>query len=96
MIVIMQVVYVIQHSTTGQLYIGQTSNLQQRLDSHNNHRNKSTNRRKGEWILVYAEAYRLKIDANKRESRLKCHGSSKHELVKRISSSLLEVKSEAG
>ena len=92
----MYIVYVIQHSITKKLYIGQTSNLRQRLLSHNSGNNSSTKRSAGEWILVYAEAYRDKTDAITRESRLKHHGSSKHELVKRINKSLIETKSEAG
>ncbi len=92
----MYVVYVIEHSFNHQIYMGLTSNLKQRLASHNSNSNKSTRRRNGKWTLVYAEAYRSKKDAVMRESRLKHHGSSKHELLKRISSSLLEAKSEAG
>jgi len=92
----MYIVYVIQHSNIRQIYIGKTSNLRRRLEAHNTNRQKATHRRGGTWILVYAEAYRSKTDAAKRESRLKHHGSSKHELLKRISSKLFEVKSEAG
>ena len=92
----MQIVYVIQHSLTKQLYIGQTINLQQRLKSHNANQTKSTRRKDGEWILVYAEAYRTKQDAIKRERMLKHHGSSKRELFKRIANCFIETKSEAG
>ena len=46
--------------------------------------------------LVYAEAYSSKLDADQRESKLKHHGSSKHELKKRIQNCLLEIKSGAG
>ncbi len=92
----MYVVYVIQHSLTKKLYIGFTTNFAQRLKSHNGNFNRSTVRKNGKWILLYAEAYRSRQDATKRESKLKQHGSSKHELLKRISNSLLEAKSEAG
>ena len=92
----MQIVYVIQHSITKQLYVGQTINLQQRLKAHNANQTKSTRRKNGEWIFVYAEAYKSKQDALHREKMLKHHGSSKRELLKRIANSLIETKSEAG
>ncbi len=92
----MYIVYVIKHNLTHQIYIGITSNLNQRLKSHNSNANKATRKRNGVWVLVYGEIYHSKKDAVIRESRLKQHGSSKHELLKRISNSLLEAKSEAG
>ena len=92
----MHVVYIIQHNSTKQIYIGQTANLNKRLTAHNHNNQKSTRRKNGKWVLIYAEAYRSKIDAIKRELKLKQHGSSKHELKKRIKDSLLETKSEAG
>ncbi len=92
----MHIVYIIQHNVSCRIYIGQTSNLEKRLKSHNNNLNKSTQHKIGHWILVYAEAYRSKSDAIKRELKLKQHGSSKHELLKRIHESLIETKSEAG
>ena len=92
----MQIVYIIQQDISGRLYIGTTTNLEQRLQAHNSNMNKSTNRKVGTWILVYAEAYRSRADAIMREKMLKQHGSSKKELLKRIKQSLLEIKSEAG
>ncbi|MBI3816473.1 GIY-YIG nuclease family protein [Candidatus Peregrinibacteria bacterium] len=78
----------IQHDVTKQIYIGKTSDLKRRLSEHNNNRQTSTVRKNGKWILVYAEAYRAKDDATLRETRLKHHGSAKHELKKRIRKSL--------
>ena len=92
----MQIVYIIQHSISKHFYIGTTINLKQRLHSHNSNSNKSTSRKIGAWILVYAEAYRARSDAIMRERMLKQHGSSKKEMLKRIKHSLLEDKSEAG
>lgn len=80
-------VYVIQHDVTTDLYIGRTNDLRRRLREHNASRNKSTHRRTGEWVLIYAEAYRAREDAIRRELRLKSHGRSKQELFKRIASS---------
>ena len=85
----MWVVYVIQNSGTKELYFGFTSNLKRRLDQHNSGLNVSTRRNAGEWILIYAEAYRDKSDAYNREQRLKHHGSGKNELLKRLSNSKL-------
>ena len=92
----MHVVYMLQQSLTKTIYIGVTTNLRKRLKAHNANRNSSTRRKNGEWILIYAEAYRSRKDAFLRESKLKQHGSSKHELLKRLSSSVIETKSEAG
>lgn len=80
-------VYVIQHTDSKQIYIGRTSNLRLRLEQHNASRTKSPHRTSGQWILVYAEAYRAKHDSVVREARLKQHGRAKQELLKRIESS---------
>ena len=71
-------------------YIGITDDLKRRLREHNAKGKKFTTRNQGEWILIYAEAYRSKNDVIKREGRLKNHGSGKHELIKRLKNSLLE------
>ena len=84
----MHIVYLIKHSETKQIYIGKTNNLKRRLSEHNGHQQKATHRKNGKWILVYAEAYRNKIDADVRELRLKSHGRSKQELLKRSANSL--------
>lgn len=92
----MWIVYCIQHTATKQLYFGVTYDLKQRIQRHNAKGKKFTTRKEGEWVLVYAEAYRAREDAIEREKRLKRHGSSKHELVKRIQKSLLNTKTGAG
>ena len=85
----MWIVYIIQHSNTKQIYIGRTNNLRCRLAEHNANRQDATKRKNGIWIVVYAEAYRDKKDADEREQRLKDHGRAKQELKKRIKNSLL-------
>ena len=80
----MWTIYVIQNTVTGELYFGITSNLRRRIEEHNHHQNISTNRKNGEWVLIYAEAYRDKRDAVLRERKLKHHCSGKHELLKRL------------
>ena len=87
----MHVVYVIQNSSTDDIYIGQTNDLKRRLKKHNSGSNISTHRKNkdGKWILIYAEAYRSKEDATEREAKLKKRGSAKHWLKKRLKKSLL-------
>ncbi len=81
-------IYVIQHSTTKQIYIGKTNNLNRRLAEHNQNRQSAAIHKNGSWTIVYAEVYRTKQDADHREMRLKHHGRAKQELLKRISQSL--------
>ena len=80
-------VYVIQHSDTKDIYIGRTNDLKRRLSEHNASQQFATKRKSGVWVLIYAEAYRSKDDAVKREIRLKQHGRAKQELLRRIKSS---------
>lgn len=84
-------VYVIQHESTKEIYVGYTKDLKRRLIEHNSGGNKSTLRKSGQWKLIYAEAYRSDNDARLRERRLKNHGSGKQELFKRLKQSLLET-----
>ena len=86
----MWIVYLIQHNFSKQIYIGFTSNLRQRMLSHNSGHNKSTKRLQGEWQLIYAEAYRAKQDAQTRERKLKQYGQAKQKLVQRLKKSLFD------
>ncbi len=85
----MWIVYIIQHNLNKQVYIGKTNNLERRLKENNKNRQEATHHKSGQWILIYAEVYKNKIDANQRELKLKHHGSAKHELFKRINQSML-------
>jgi putative endonuclease len=87
----MYYVYVIQHDITKATYIGFTANLEKRIIEHNTGSNKSTKRNRGSWKVIYAEAYRSRLDAQTRERRLKNHGSGKQELFKRLAGSWLEA-----
>lgn len=78
-----------QNSITLEIYIGYTNNLKRRIKEHNQKKNKSTNRKEGEWLLIYCEIYKTQADAIEREQKLKHHGSGKHELRKRLQNSLL-------
>jgi len=84
----MYTVYLLKHLITNQIYIGKTNNLKRRLDKHNSGGQTATKRKSGTWILIYAEAYRKKSDADNRELRLKDHDRAKQELLKRVDESL--------
>ncbi len=83
----MHYVYVLQSTTAGEsFYLGCTSDLKQRLRSHNRGENPSTRRR--QWKLVYYEAYTTLAAARKREYRLKHNGKAKAALLRRIRESI--------
>ena len=88
----MRTVYLIQNTVTGEQYVGKTDNLKRRIMEHNSGNNHSTRRTNGYWILIYAEAYRDKKDADEREAKLKQRGSAKQKLIKRLKTSLLKIK----
>ena len=88
----MHIVYVLEHSDTKQLYVGYTTDLKRRVREHNARGHKFTTRNSGQWILVYAEAYRDEHDAREREGKLKIHGSAMHSLLKRLTKSRLSQK----
>jgi len=62
--------YVLQSLTSGRYYIGQTSDLSQRLDRHKENLVTSTKNR-CPWKLVYSEHYSTRSEAIKREKYLK-------------------------
>ena len=88
----MYIVYMLEHSVTNQLYVGYTTNLKRRVAEHNARGRKFTARNSGQWILVYAEAYRESSDAREREEKLKIHGSAMNSLLKRLKKSRLSQK----
>ncbi len=82
----MYYVYVLISRSKEKLYIGYTSNLQQRVKQHNSKHKGYTNN--DIWDLVYYEAYYSEKDARQREQKLKQHGNSKRFLKERISNSI--------
>jgi len=86
----MYTLYVLQHTVSRKLYIGKTSNLQRRMRQHNKNQQTATRHKNGEWMLVYAEAYRVKADLDARELKLKQHGSNLRWLKDRIKHSMLD------
>jgi len=63
-------IYILKSKTTGKFYIGQTTNLQTRLEEHNAKRSRFTSSGVP-WILVYREFYPTHKEAIKRELFLK-------------------------
>ena len=88
----MHIVYILEHSDTQQFYIGYTTDLKRRIRDHNARGKKFTTRKNGQWILVYAEAYRGEHDARERERKLKIYGSAMYSLLKRLKNSRLSQK----
>ena len=72
--------YVLIHRQTKRLYIGFSTDLKERVASHQ--------RRNPDWELVYYEAYASEADARQRERDLKQYGSAWSHLKKRIQKSL--------
>ena len=60
----------ILRSTFGKYYIGQTSNLTERLNRHNSGRSRFTKSR-GPWELAYSETFNMREEAIRREQELK-------------------------
>ena len=79
--------YVLQSMDDSQtFYYGCTSDLKQRLKSHNAGQNKAT--QSNQWRLVYYEAFLTLQGVRQREYRIKHHGSSKRQLMGRIKPTL--------
>lgn len=66
----MYYVYVLRSLKDGNLYIGQTGNLEKRFSEHNSGLCKSTKSRKP-FKLVYCEEYQTRSEAMRREKELK-------------------------
>ena len=64
-------VYVLYSKDYNKIYIGFTSNLEQRMLSHNELGKKGWTIKFRPWRLIYKEEYQLKPDAMKREKELK-------------------------
>jgi putative endonuclease len=68
----MYYVYALHNTLINKIYIGQTSNLNQRLEQHNKkYGNHYTSKFEGEWILIYHESVSTRSEAIKREKQLK-------------------------
>jgi putative endonuclease len=87
---IMYYVYLLQEIGRGRHYIGYTNNLERRLTEHNLEHNGFTG--KGQWSLVYFEAYLSKEDAQEREKKLKQDGRSRRYVMERSKLSQYKLK----
>lgn len=68
----MYAVYAIYNQEKGRVYIGQTKNLEERLQSHNSGRFQGyTSRFVGQWIVIYSEEVSTRQEALRREKQLK-------------------------
>jgi putative endonuclease len=66
--------YIIRSETTGKLYIGQTSDLENRIRRHNAEEpgsSRYTHKQMGPWQLIYAEEVETRGEAMKRKRYLK-------------------------
>ena len=78
----MFVVYAIYNSKHKKIYLGQTADLQKRMNEHNNHSlGGYTSSYDGKWEVIYTENYETRIEALKREKQLKSYRG--REYVKR-------------
>ncbi len=73
-------------STSKEKYIGNTANLEKRLNQHNAGENASTGGQ--QWTLAYFEAYLSKEDALERERKLKHDGRARRFVYERARRSL--------
>ena len=76
----MNYVYVLSNARTGRLYIGFSTDLRQRVRSHQ--------KDDTAWQLAYYEAYTSEEEARQRERDLKQYGSALGHLKRRITKSL--------
>ncbi len=70
----MYVVYAIYNRLLDKVYIGQTSDIDKRIDEHNLHTFAGfTSRFEGKWELIFKESVATRSEALKREKQLKSY-----------------------
>ena len=62
--------YILQSESTNKLYIGQTNNLEARINRHNSNKNFTT-KNKGPWKLIYSKEFESRSEAMIYEKKLK-------------------------
>jgi len=70
-------VYILRSASTGALYCGQTSDLDHRVEQHNDPTytgTKTTKRRHGPWTLIWQEEHQTRAQAIAREAQIKRQG----------------------
>lgn len=83
----MYYVYILKFEKSEELYIGYTHNLKERIEQHRKGLSKFT-KNKGNFRLIYYEAYLSREDAIEREKQLKYQGQAIGQLKRRIRKSL--------
>jgi len=83
----MYYVYVLLSESTGQCYLGWTTDLRRRLCEHNEGHSEAT-RNRGPYKLIYFEAYSHREEAKGRERALKHHPNAYRQLKNRLFRSL--------
>jgi len=83
--------YVLYSAKFNKIYIGFTSNLEQRLNSHNQTATKGWTIRFRPWELFYYEVFETKAEALKREKELK--SAKGREFIWKIINEKYEIKS---
>jgi putative endonuclease len=79
----MYYMYLLRSRKSHKFYVGSTSDLRKRFNSHNAGQNIAT-KSDTPWDIIYYEAYLTKGDAIRRELKLKHHGKGLAELKKRF------------
>jgi len=64
-------VYALYSSKFNEIYIGYSTNAENRLASHNHERNKGYTKRYQPWEMVFKEEFKTRSEAMKREKELK-------------------------
>ena len=64
-------VYVLHSEAFDKIYVGYSSNLEQRVIAHNHPKNKGWTKRYQPWVLVHSEEFSSKGEAMTRERQLK-------------------------
>ncbi|GAB2982072.1 hypothetical protein GCM10027049_18150 [Mucilaginibacter puniceus] len=62
--------YILQSTKSGRYYIGHTSDIDERIERHNNGKVTAT-KNKGPWTVMAYETYKTKPQANSRELYIK-------------------------
>ena len=75
----MHFVYILKNKFRRSTYYGYTNDLERRLEEHN---------QKGNWELIYYEAYKSETDARNRERRIKHYAQALTALKTRLKESL--------
>jgi len=69
--IIVYYVYILQSRKNGKLYIGQTNNIDRRIEDHNAGIGGKYTRQNGPWVLAYSEQHPNRVSAVRRERYLK-------------------------